>query len=208
MLFARRADSRITKSEAICLLRSALTALPTGQSCDAITTLREDDNQFVAAADDSCANSAQRAPLTLSVDRYDGIVTDVQTGESYKSAAVDRLRGNLLTSHSPARLTIDDAKRIAAAYSATLGARDAGCARIDVDPQYNADEAWLQLSRGCGDRAVVKVLSVNALTGAIRIVGPNTSPDSLELRTLRRDILREAQFRKTMAAEAVQTACR
>jgi hypothetical protein len=144
----------------------------------------------------------------LRVDRYDGIVTNAQTGEVYKSAAVDSFRASLVAARSPARLTIDDAKRMATAYSASLGARDANCTKVDVDPLYNADEVWLQLSRGCGGRAIVTRLSVYVLTGAIRVIGPNTSPDSAELRTLREKILTETRLRKEKAGEAVRAECR
>jgi hypothetical protein len=209
-LFAERANARLTRPNAICLLRRVADSLHPGRTCGGVTILSEDDNSFQGSVDDneSCATIPQRGQLTFAIDRYDGSITDVKSGAAYgKSADVEQLRTDLLAMHSPARLTVEDAKLLAAAYPATVGSAGNQCTKVEVDPLYTADEVWFQIWRGCGDDATVTRLSVIVLSGATRVIDSNASSTSPELQATREKILNEARARKSAAAEGVRKAC-
>lgn len=202
-LFADRAAARVTRREAMCLLRSAGSPAAGQKTCAGPTILAEEDDRFVGSLGAGC-NSAGRE---LAVDRFTGKVTDLGTGVAYSSQKIDQLRADIAASHSDARLSLDDARSLAAAYVDTLGPASGKCVDLRLDPRHTADEIWLIVSRGCGGGSDLAVLSINVMTGGLRVVGPNTSPDSPQLRALRGKMLGEARSRKLLAEGSVRMKC-
>jgi hypothetical protein len=201
-LFADRAAARITRPEAMCLLLAS--SVPGAEkTCAAPTVVNEGDDRFIAAL--NCRGTQRQ----LAVDRFSGKITDLkENGAAYSSPGGDQLRADITASHSVPRLTPEDAKRLAMLYTETLGPTRGRCMDLRLDPQYTADEAWFVVSDGCGDSPKLAVISVDMTTGTLRLVGPNTSPDSAQLRALREKLLDEARVRTSSAAARVQMACR
>jgi hypothetical protein len=82
-LFAMRADRRLSASEAVCLLERVAVASVV-PSCRRASIQHENDDVFVAAIESICTNPKQSISLTL--DRYDGSVSDKTTGQLYPLA--------------------------------------------------------------------------------------------------------------------------
>ncbi len=202
-LFSDRASARITRREAMCLLRVASSLASGGKACGVPTIVSEEDNRFIASAG-GCGGTPQQ----LVVDRFIGTVTDLKTGVAYSSPGFKQISTDVTESHSDARLTPEDARRLAAAYADTLGSASGKCADIRLDPQHTADEVWFVVARGCSADPALTVLAVNVATGGLRVVGPNTSPDSPQIRALREKLLAEAQGRRSATATKVQMECK
>jgi hypothetical protein len=209
-LFTMRAEARLVAPEAACLI-SKLPNVPLKaikESCRRIMIVSEDDNVILGRIDDICPNPTDSANLQLTVDRYSGAVANAQNGEVYRSAPLDAVRKNLVEIHSPARLTLEDAKGLAIGIlSAGPESMNRKCVQVDVDPVHNADEIWLQVRWGCAAEVSVRRFSVNVLTGASRIIGSNVVLDSVRIVELRERALREARARKIAAAKMLENEC-
>jgi hypothetical protein len=199
--FATRAEERLTPSDAMCLLGKVPPALQIRESCRRVKIIGEEDGMFAGTIEDTCLDVIYQ----LTVDRYSGAVAG---GMVYRSATLGDIQQSLVMVHSPARLTVEDAKRLVEAPSVLAELKDARCSKVEVDPLHNADEVWLQVSTGCGDQAMINRLSVDVQTAAIRVIGPNANLDSPMIRQARQTLLEEATTRKAAAAETLKKECR
>lgn len=108
-LFAQREEFRLTASEAICLLSKTEIA-PAADACRRINVSPQDDGVFLGAIEDTCSKGVRGEVGEVIVDRYSRVATDARTRKEFKSRAFEEMRQQLLTSRSPARLSVEEAR--------------------------------------------------------------------------------------------------
>ncbi len=210
-LFAKRANERLSPAEALCLLHKLLEQA-TAEPCRRYSIDQVQDSAFIGVVRNICENANQPVPFV--VDRYNGKVTSMANGEVYNSSVLDNFRSTVLTAKAPARLSVDDAETLVQAppVVASLAAigllTDKGCLKVTPDPFNNAEEIWLQLTSGCHSGESVLRLSINDLTGEIRIIGSNMSLASPAVLHLCEEAVGKAKSRKAEATEQVKKECR
>ena len=211
-LFATRAAMRLRAKEALCLLRK-IPIPETEDVCRRTGVLREGDDVIEARIWNACPGAGKDTALWVTVDRYDGEVKNARTGVEYGSAALERLRLALIATHSPIRLSGQEASQLAGspAVLAQLVTdrwlRDTKCVDVRADPINNADELWLQVWAGCGEQAGAVRLSVDVCTGALRIVGTSSTLDSTGIRRVRDAAMAMAKSRHVALIESTRKEC-
>jgi hypothetical protein len=182
---------------------------PSG-ACRRIAIDRENDSTLLATVENACAS--EKVPIAVTVDRYDGSITNARTNQKYDFIDGGTFRRNLLTAHGPIALTVDQAKALGESrptldlMAQSLPAGKA-CMNVNVEPFNNADEFWLDVESGCGQPKHIVRLSVNASTAATRVIGSRSDMDSTALRSLRANALAEARSRALKATVLVREAC-
>jgi hypothetical protein len=214
-LLRQREESRLTAPEATCLLEK-LKILAAQGPCNRAKIVREEASTFTYSIENACAMGDHDKTGMVIVDRYSYAIADAKSGNVYKSETLEAVRQLLAATRAPARLTVEESRRLAAspAVIAELQRKGlltgSGCLRAEVEGTglSNADEIWVQVAVGCDQDKSVARLSVNALTGSVRVVGPNNVLDSAALRLLQESALGEARARKTAAVTAFKEQCR
>jgi hypothetical protein len=211
-LFALRAQTAIPTPEIRCLLnRIPLPQVP--NPCRRVNITREDDNFVFGTIENSCPN-ADSGAIHMIVDRYSGDFKTENSGERYGSQELEELRTALADVHSPATLTIDEAKRLVAAEPviaeiARKGwAKYAKCIVVNAEPVSNADDVWFDLQSGCGESKDTVRLSVNVVDAAITSIVRNMVLNSLAVQQARGRALADARSRRDREAQLVRNRCR
>lgn len=205
-----KCGARISASEAMCLLGHVSVA-GVKSSCQRVTMAGEDENVITAVIEDSCGG--QHNDVHVVVDRYGAAVRNERTREEYKSSRVDAIGNALLSVHSSARLTGDQAKHLLQSKTVVTEMarrgllKDEKCISVTRDPFGNADEVWFQVQSGCTELKKTVRLSVNILNGEIKVIGPSEVLTSPEIEVARKSALEEEASHKRESAEILRTEC-
>jgi hypothetical protein len=121
------------------------------------------------------------------------------------------VREKILAAHAPAKLSLEDAERLAISPPVIASLVSNGlltytkCLKATAEPLNNADEVWLDL--GCSEDAPEVRLSVNDVTGVIRVLDSDVTLDSPNLRKARDAATGGAVDRKMAARDEVRREC-
>jgi hypothetical protein len=212
-LFAQRARFLLTSQEALCVVRTIRT-LNIGTSCHRLNMERNDENAFTVFVEETCKSGSESSGVFVRIDRCTGAVTNEQTGQNYKSNAVELLRQTLQTVHSPERLGLADAKHLAESEEVITELvregwlKDSKCLQVRIDPFNNADEMWFQVEGGCAKGVKLARISINLLTASVRVLEPNVVLESVPLRRLEESVLAKVRSRIAAATDTIRRKCR
>jgi len=204
----RDAQTSLTKSDAVCLLRHS----SEGDCWSAVITVDLEDAYF-GHAYDACGDKSFRKALgTRQVDKYTGIISDVQTGALVDSSILGNLRQHMVLARSLAELSNIDVKLLAESIPAVEQASRSGLIvnAVEQPALSGSHDVWFEIDiwRQPGKSEYRQIfVQVDIRNGFVR--NPKTLEvyDSVRLRSIRSEALARATARKQTATEEVTRAC-
>jgi hypothetical protein len=213
-LFVLAESEQISPSEALCLVRQIAPA-QAASSCASVRIDRATNDFFYATLDVPCRGEGSKQ-IRVMVNRHSGELRNEDTTEIYTSPEIERRRAVLMRSHSPATLTMDDAKSLVEAPMAVDELVRRGllpntrCTVVELDPSNNADEEWFQIWVGCGasdeSKNLVRI-SVNLIDGGAHVIGSNRTMTLRSVVGLGKAALAKARSRKAASVETIGKEC-
>jgi hypothetical protein len=189
-LFALAESEKISPSEVECFMAQIAPArakIETSSGSCHRAHVDSSDDDFIYGTVDTPRRDGDSQGIRVVLNRHTGELMSESTFEVYHSPQkpqIENLRTELVRSHSPARLSVDEVRNLVEmpVTAKELVRRgllpNTRCKTVDLDPSQNADEAWFQIWVGCEasdeSKDVVR-LSVNLLDGAARVLGANAA---------------------------------
>jgi len=208
----------LSTSEAQCLARTAARAIPGWSAGDAVIAVdplskpgtpsakseaREGITHFAANHTSSSSRVESGRLLTVYLD--EARVRDDETGADLLSAAVGDLSAKLVGLRAPVWLSDEEAASVALAVPQVAANLREGCT-LNTGGAFYSHEALIGAS--CKDGLIrdSNVL-VNLETGSVTDPRTRKSLDTREAQRIARQLLSDAQKRRTNLQEAVQLVC-